>query len=159
MRRRYLPTVFEGFMEPWPSPLGRMTQNIVRNVMDNMGVANSLLNETELYLTPRVDFYRKDGKLFVEAELPGIKPDDVDLHVYPDRLVFSAEKKSENRGDQDSYIRSERYYGKVERVVVFPVEVNPDAAKAAFKHGVLTVEIAENVKSQDYKKVSISSED
>jgi HSP20 family protein len=136
-----------------------MTENIMRSVIDNMGAANSLVNDAELYLTPRVDFYRKNGKLFVEAELPGIKPDDVDLHVYPDRLAFSAEKKSESREGQNSYIRSERYYGKVERVVAFPVEVNPDTAKATFKHGALTVEIAENVKPQEYKKISINSEE
>lgn len=156
VRKRYVPAIFEGFSEPWPaSSVGRM----MRNMMDTMGMASPFFDDGEMYLTPRVDFYRKDGKLFVEAELPGIEPKDVDLHVYHDRLTFSAEKKSERKeeGDSQTAIRSERWYGKVERSISFPVEVNPDTAKAGFKHGVLTVEIEENVKPQGYKKIEIAN--
>ena len=108
----------------------------------------------------KVDLYRKDGKIFVEAELPGINPDNVDLHVYSDRLTLSAEKKSEVKegGDDKSYFRSERRYGKVERVLSFPVEADPESAKASFKNGVLTVEIAEKSQDKAHKKVSITSE-
>ena len=104
--------------------------------------------------------YRKDGKIFVEAELPGINPDNVDLHVYSDRLTLSAEKKSEVKegGDDKSYFRSERRYGKIERVLSFPVEADPESAKASFKNGVLTVEISEKSQDKAHKKVSITSE-
>lgn len=107
-----------------------------------------------------VDLYRKDGKIFVEAELPGISPENVDLHVYGDRLTLSAEKKSETKegGDDKSYFRSERSWGKVERVVSFPVEADPETAKANFKNGVLTVEITEKTHDKAHKKVSITAE-
>ena len=108
----------------------------------------------------KVDTYRKDGKIFVEAELPGITPDDVELHVYSDRLTLSAEKKSETKegGDGKSYFRSERRYGKVERVVSFPVEADPESAEASFKNGVLTVKVAEKSQDKAHKKVAITSE-
>ncbi len=108
----------------------------------------------------KVDLYRKDGKIFVEAELPGINPDNVDLHVYSDRLTLSAEKKAEVQegGDDKSYFRTERRWGKVERVVAFPVEADPDSAKAGFKNGVLTVEVAEKSQDKAHKKVSITPE-
>lgn len=108
----------------------------------------------------KVDIYRKDGKIFVEAELPGITPDDVELHVYSDRLTLSAEKKSETKegGDGKSYFRSERRYGKVERVVSFPVEADPESAEASFKNGVLTVKVAEKSQDKAHKKVAITSE-
>ncbi len=108
----------------------------------------------------KVDTYRKNGKIFVEAELPGITPDDVELHVYSDRLTLSAEKKSETKegGEDKSYFRSERRWGKVERVVSFPVEADPESAKAAFKNGVLTVEVAEKSQDKAHKKVSITAE-
>jgi HSP20 family protein len=151
--------VFENFQDAWPTPFGRVTRDIMRNMLG--GMTGPILEEGDLYLTPRVDFYRKDGKLFVEAELPGVNPEEVDLQVYSDRLSFSAEKRSESRKEKEeqSYIHSERFYGKMERIVIFPVEVNPDTAKASFKHGVLIVEIAENTKPLEYKKVSISSEE
>ncbi|MBQ7154234.1 MAG: Hsp20/alpha crystallin family protein [Synergistaceae bacterium] len=109
----------------------------------------------------KLDVYRKDGKIFVEAELPGIDPENVDLHVYSDRLTLSAEKKSETKEGTDdgkSYFRSERRYGKVERVVSFPVEADPESAEAAFKNGVLTVEVAEKSQDKAHKKLSIKSE-
>ena len=109
----------------------------------------------------KLDVYRRDGKIFVEAELPGIAPDDVDLHVYGDRLTISAEKKSEStegKDDGKSYFKSERRYGKVERVVSFPVEADPESAEASFKNGVLTVSIAEKSEDKAHKKVSIKSE-
>ena len=108
----------------------------------------------------KTDLYRKDGKIFAEAELPGINPDDVELHVYSDRLTLSAEKKSETKegGDGKSYFRSERRYGKIERVISFPVEADPESAKASFKNGVLTVEVAEKTQDKAHKKVAITSE-
>ena len=108
----------------------------------------------------KVDLYRKDGKIFVEAELPGISPENVDLHVYSDRLTLSAEKKSEAKEeDKDkNYFRSERNWGKVERVISFPAEADPESAKANFKNGVLTIEIAEKKEDKAHKKVSITSE-
>lgn len=110
--------------------------------------------------TANIDLYRKDGKIFAEAELPGIAPENVDLHVYSDRLTLSAEKKTETKegGDDKSYFRSERSYGKIERVISFPVEVDPESAKAGFKNGVLTIEVNEKSQDKAHKKVSITSE-
>lgn len=111
-------------------------------------------------LSAKTDLYRKDGKIFVEAELPGIKPENVDLHVYSDRLTLSAEKKSEAKeGSEDkSYFRTERTYGKIERVISFPVEADPESAKAGFKNGVLTVEVDEKRQDKAHKKVDIAPE-
>ena len=106
----------------------------------------------------KVDLYRKDGKIFVEAELPGISPENVDLHVYSDRLTLSAEKKSEAKEeDKDkNYFRNERSWGKIERVISFPAEADPETAKANFKNGVLTVEIQEKGQEKAHKKVNIT---
>ena len=108
----------------------------------------------------RVDLYRKDGKIFVEAELPGIDPNDVDLHVYSDRVTLSAEKKFDsNESDKSkSYHRTERRWGKIERVIGFPVEADPESAKANFKNGVLTVEINEKSQDKAHKKLTITTE-
>ena len=108
----------------------------------------------------KIDLYRKDGKIFAEAELPGINPDDVELHVYADRLTLSAEKKSESKEGTEgkNYFRSERSWGKIERVISFPVEADPESAKASFKNGVLTIEVNEKSQDKAHKKVSITSE-
>ena len=124
------------------------------------GVTSPFFENTFTDFSAKMDVYRKDGKIFVEAELPGIASDDVDLHVYGDRLTISAEKKAESKEEdkEKSYFRSERRWGKVERVVSFPVEADPDTAEASFKNGVLTVSVAEKSQDKAHKKVSIKSE-
>ena len=124
------------------------------------GIAAPFFEEGIKGFGASLDVYRKDGKIFVEAELPGIDPENVDLHVYSDRLTLSAEKKSEAQesGKDKSYFRSERRYGKVERVVSFPVEADPESAEASFKNGVLTVKVAEKSQDKAHKKVSITTE-
>ncbi len=138
----------------------------VMRMMDPENMFDSFMKpffEGENYLSgfgAKVDLYRKDGKIFAEAELPGINPDDVELHVYADRLTLSAEKKSESKeGSKDkNYFRTERSWGKVERVISFPVEADPESAKASFKNGVLTIEVNEKSQDKAHKKVSITSE-
>lgn len=124
------------------------------------GITDSFFDGNFPGFSTRIDLYRKDGKIFAEAELPGIAPEDVELHVYSDRLTLSAEKKAEKKeeGNDKSYFRSERTYGKVERVISFPVEADPESARASFKNGVLTVEIDEKSQDKAHKKVSITPE-
>lgn len=153
MRNRYFPVVFERFSDPAASLFQGM-----QGLAERMGAFPFL--DADAGLNARVDFYRHDGKLFVEAELPGVKPEDVELHVCADKLTFSAEKSVEKKegGEDKSYFRSERSYGKVERMISFPVEVDPESAKASFKNGVLTVEMAEKSQEKGYKKVEIAAE-
>lgn len=124
------------------------------------GITDSFFENNFPGFSAKTDLYRKDGKIFVEAELPGVSSEDVDLHVYGDRLTLSAEKKAEIKegGNDKSYFRTERSWGKVERVISFPVEADPETAKASFKNGVLTVEIAEKTHDKAHKKVAITSE-
>ena len=124
------------------------------------GISAPFFEEHFPEFNAKMDVYRKDGKIFVEAELPGIDPANVDLHVYSDRLTLSAEKKAESKEENDgkSYFRTERRYGKVERVVTFPVEADPESAKADYKNGVLTIEATEKSQDKAHKKISITSE-
>ena len=107
---------------------------------------------------PRGDFYRKDGKIFAEFELPGIDPNKVELNVYADRLELKAEKSDEKQVEENNVFRSERYYGTVSRSIQFPVEVDPDSAKASFKNGVLQIEISEKAQTETCRKISIKQD-
>ena len=143
-------------------PMMRRMMEDPMDIFDRMGwgITEPFFEKGFSSFGAKVDLYRKDGKIFVEAELPGIAPENVDLHVYSDRLTLSAEKKSETKegGDDKNYFRSERSWGKVERIISFPAEADPESAKANFKNGVLTVEIAEKSQDKAHKKVSITSE-
>ena len=154
MKSRYFPVVFDRFSAPAVSLFQGM-----QGLAERMGALPFL--DVDAGLNVHVDFYRHDGKLFVEAELPGVRPEDVELNVCADKLTLSAEKSAEKKegGEDKSYFRSERSWGKVERVISFPVEADPDSAKATFKDGVLTIEVDEKQKDRAHKKVAITSGD
>jgi HSP20 family protein len=86
---------------------------------------------------PHVEVSETDRDLKVEAELPGM--DEKDLEVLLDNgvLTLRGEKKSETEDKSRRF--SERYYGRFERRIPLPVEVQEDKINASFKKGVLTV--------------------
>ncbi len=145
----YSPVVF--------TPMERMMRDMVRIFGDTRTEGGySSENESGLSI-PRGDFYRKDGKVYVEFELPGIDPSKVELNVYEDRLTLKAEKSDEKTVDENDYFRSERYYGTVSRSIQFPSDVDPESARANFKNGVLTIDIKEKAQTERMKKVEIGS--
>ena len=135
----------------------RMMRDMMRVFGDFSSDVGYPADAEKMLAIPRGDFYRKDGKIFAEFESPGIDPSKVELNVYEDRLELRAEKSDEKTLEQNNVLRSERYFGTVSRSIQFPVEVDPDSAKASFKNGVLTVEVAERVQSERMKKVEIEA--
>lgn len=112
------------------------------------------LDQTEV----RVDV-SDDGKaVTVAAELPGMTESDVDVSVDGGFLRIRGEKKSDRKTDEDGVSIRERTYGFVERVVPLPDGVEPDAAKATFKNGVLTVVIPKSAEARtDRKRISVQA--
>lgn len=90
---------------------------------------------------PSVDIYEKDNRIVAKAEIPGITPADIALSVDDNILTISGEKKQENEVSKENYYQSEASYGRFQRTVELPAEVNAEQAKAEYKNGVLTVEL------------------
>lgn len=100
---------------------------------------------------------KEDGdKIIVEAELPGISPQDLDINVHGNTLTLSGERKPDTV-DGASYHRRERKWGCFRKAITLPDEVNPEAVHAECKNGVLKIVLpkAEQVKP---KKIAIKSE-
>ena len=86
---------------------------------------------------PRVELSESAQSLTVEAELPGLDEKDVELLLRDGDLVIRGERQSEKE-DQERHV-SERFYGRFERRVALPAEVEEDKVSASFKRGILTV--------------------
>jgi len=86
--------------------------------------------------------------LFIEAELPGVKPEDVDITVENGTLTIRAEDRTEQSAEEGDYLVREISHGSVMRTVTLPTGLEPDRAEATFEHGVLRLRIpkAEQVK-------------
>ncbi len=90
---------------------------------------------------PVVDIVENEKTFKVEAELPGIDQDDVEVTVNDNYLTIKGEKKGSKEDKDEDYVRRERYYGSYQRTIALPETANADKAKATFKKGVLWVEI------------------
>jgi HSP20 family protein len=86
--------------------------------------------------------------LVVEAELPGLKPEDVEITLENNTLTIRAEDRTERSEEQGDWIVREIARGSVMRTVTLPTGLEADKAEATFEHGVLTLRIpkAEQVK-------------
>lgn len=86
---------------------------------------------------PRVNMYEKADNIIVDAELPGIKKEDIDVRVEDHRLTIRGERKEEKETKEEDYYRKERTYGSFMRSFTLPTSVAADKVDASYKDGVL----------------------
>jgi HSP20 family protein len=111
---------------------------------------NRLFNESfdrptnEANLTawaPAVDIFETEHSLVVKADLPDIKPEELDIRVENNLLTIRGERKFEKKVNEDNYLRVERSYGSFSRSFSLANTVNAEAIQAEYKNGVLTLDI------------------
>ena len=77
----------------------------------------------------------------VQAEIPGIKPEDVDISVEGDVLTISGHHEQTREEKDRDFVRRERRYGSFSRSMPLPEGVDPDKIEADYDDGVLEVSI------------------
>jgi HSP20 family protein len=92
-------------------------------------------------LAPAVDVSEDDKGYSITVELAGVKKDDVTVEVHENVLSIRGEKKSEREEKKDKTHWVERSYGSFSRSFTLPPAAVAEELKAAFKDGVLTIEI------------------
>lgn len=90
---------------------------------------------------PVVDVYETENALVLDAEIPGVRKEEVTVEIREQRLTIRGERRRNPVLQDDQYIRRERYFGGFQRTFNLPYAVNPDAVRARFKDGVLIVEL------------------
>ncbi|HUG29143.1 MAG TPA: Hsp20/alpha crystallin family protein [Candidatus Limnocylindria bacterium] len=97
--------------------------------------------------------------LTIEAALPGIKPDDVDITVENGTVTISGRTATERTAEEGAYVLQEIRRGNFSRSVTLPTGLEPDKARATFEHGILRLEIpkAEQVKPRQIKISPVSN--
>ena len=88
-----------------------------------------------------LDVYMTQDSVVVEAALPGVKPDDVNISVLGDTLTISGSTKHEMSRDDEGYSYREIRRGSFSRTVTLPAGVKTDEATAMFENGLLRLSI------------------
>ena len=88
----------------------------------------------------KVDIKEGDGAYTVFAEVPGVAKEDIQVSLDGNVVSLRAEvtQKDEQTKD-DKLLRSERFYGSVERSFQLPADIDATQAKAKYESGVLTL--------------------
>ncbi len=108
-------------------------------------------------LSMALDVSETQDGFVVDAVVPGLKPEDLDITIQDNVLVIRGETRQEHQtGDkQSNYHIMERRYGRFSRAVSLPTAVKADEIRATLENGILHLEIpkAEEVKP---RKISVT---
>ena len=92
---------------------------------------------------PAVDIKETENELIFKADIPDVEMKDIDLVLENGTLTLRGERRFEspavNEKKDGAWHRVERSYGRFERVFTLPETVNPEAVKADYKNGTLTI--------------------
>jgi HSP20 family protein len=90
---------------------------------------------------PQIEVTQQGSKLIVQADVPGLKQEDVNVEVRDHELSISGERRSSSDSNTGGFYRSERSYGTFYRTIALPEGAKTDSASATFENGVLRIEI------------------
>jgi HSP20 family protein len=91
---------------------------------------------------PAVDVQENDKEILLELELPGLKPENVEVTAENGVLTVRGEKKSERKeGEENRYHIVERAYGSFMRTFQLPQGIDEEQINAEFENGILTLHI------------------
>ena len=106
--------------------------------------------------TPSVDISENKEQIVLEAELPGMKPEDVEISIENSVLTLRGERKFEKKEDSENMHRVERSYGVFTRSFTLPPTVNAENATAEFENGVLRLTLAKKEEAKP-RRIEIKS--
>jgi HSP20 family protein len=137
---------------PWGN-LGHLQREMSRLFEPGLPSGNDEFSSSDW--TPAVDVKEEEDQFLIQADLPGVDPKDIELHIEKGVLSISGERESEARQEQAGYKRVERTHGSFYRRFSLPDHVDTDNIKAASHHGVLEITIPKKAVEQP-RKITIN---
>jgi HSP20 family protein len=125
-------------------------------LLSRMGNGWPLRSEAAV-IFPAVNIWEDQDHVWAEAELPGLKMDDLEIYVTGhDQLTIKGERQP-FKLEQGVWHRQERGYGTFTRVLQLPVAVDPNQIEARLENGVLTIRMAKSEAAKP-RKITVKAE-
>ena len=140
-------------LDRWEPFRGSYDSQLNRLFSDFFGRTSQEQNLTPW--APAVDIFEGEHELVVKADLPDIKPEELDIRVENNILTIRGERRFEKKVDEKNYLRVERSYGSFARSFSLANTVNTEAIKADYKDGVLTLSIPKREEAKP-KQIKVS---
>ena len=145
-------------------PFNRRNSNLARtdtgfedfyNMLDDFFNDGFMPSRNLLKDTFKIDIEEKDNEYLIEAEVPGITKDKIDLSIEDENLCISVNQVEEATKDGKNYIHRERRASSMSRRVRL-ADAKLDEIKAKLEDGVLTIAIPKKTKAMTPRKIDIA---
>ena len=100
---------------------------------------------------PAVDVAETQDRFLITAELPGLRPEDVDISVENSVLRIQGERRFYHERKEDDFHRIERRFGSFTRSITLPSTADAENIQASFDAGVLTIEVPKREEAKPRK--------
>ena len=121
--------------DPWLALSG------LRSIQDNINRWFAEGNGMTETAYPPMNVWVSEDAVLVEAEVPGMDPQAVDVSVTGDLLTVSGERPEPEGKEGDVYHRQERFAGRFSRMVQLPFRVQSDKVEAGYRNGILSIRL------------------
>ncbi len=101
--------------------------------------------------TPAVDVKETDKEFILHADIPGVDPKDIDVHMENGLLTIKGQREAEKTEENEGYTRIERSYGQFYRRFSLPDTADAEKINAKCNNGVLRITIPKHAKLQPRK--------
>jgi HSP20 family protein len=119
---------------------------LFKNIFDDDFLfINSMQRDFQVDLKENADNY------ILEADLPGIKKDAIDINYENNYITISAKRDESSEVINDNYVKRERHYGEFSRSF-YAKNVDENRIEASFNNGVLKVILPKLIKSDEQKR-------
>jgi HSP20 family protein len=133
-----------------PDPSDQLAHEPFESLVSLRDAMNRLFEES--VITPQrfapfgrvfpVDIRETDTDYVIEASLPGIAPEQLQITALDTTLTIRAARTRDEKAEQaEKYVRRERYVGEASRTIDLPGPIDPEKAVATYEHGVLTLRV------------------
>ena len=100
----------------------------------------------------KTDIKEDEDSYYIEAELPGMNRDDINIELEDNNLIISAHNEETDEVEEENYIRKERRSGSYQRV--FPLEnVKTDDISATYEDGLLNITLPKEEPGREKRRV------
>lgn len=103
--------------------------------------------------SPAAELEETDDAIRLKLELPGLESKHINIEATPESISISGERKTESRSEENGITRSEFRYGKFQRIIPLPSQIQNNKVQAEYKNGILhlTLPKAESEKQKAVK--------
>lgn len=123
--------------------------NMLDDFFNDMSPGRSLMNDSF-----KIDVRENEGDYRVDAELPGVKKEDISVELVDNRLSISVTREENTEEKRDNYLHKERRFGSFSRSV-YLADVQNDGITAKFNDGLLEITVPKAIRAEKASRIEI----